>query len=365
MKTNRYTLMFVLAATCSAAHAQDAFRNLALVEATSAPATTAPTAGGDFFSQPVSTSQAAAATTVATSTPKDTSYVPKTFSSSENARPAYEGRTTRRSTAPAPATSGKEGTVEPVAYEETDSATDLSFQVEAGYYTRYFYHGLDQIDNSTDDSSDVMMLGVSGTWEGFFLGYKYALATDKNTAIRDATVNERYSEHIFEAGYSVGLLPQGWFDVTASYQYIIFGEDAFWNNGAQGRIMLKAEMNRFQWFRPSIAYYRFEGIDERLAGSGGVLDGEQLIYQIQGGGQIYEYGPVAFGVSYYVLAGMDNEYNNSRNDFGDLNYYQAGISFPIIYQNLTVSPSFHYFEAKDQGTDYDETWVGLNAIYRF
>jgi hypothetical protein len=368
MKHNNYTLMFVLAAACSTAHAQDAFRNLAFVEATEGLATTAPSISADVFSQPTDTS-ANLATTLTSSSIKDNenTVVARTLfggGGDKVSRPEYEGRTTR--SAPAPAPSAKGGMEEPVAYDEGDSASDLKFQLDAAYTNRYFYHGLDQVENAGDgDSSGVMMLGVSATWNGFFFGYKYALAMDETTGFRGASVTEEYSENIFEAGYTVGVLPKGWLDLTASYQYIIFGDDAFWGNDAQGRFMLKAEMNRYQWFRPSVAYYKFEGIGENAPGNGAVLDGEQLVFQIRGGGQIYESGPVGVGFSYYVLAGMDNEYNNGGNDFGSVNYYQAGISFPISYQNLTVSPNLHWFEANDQGTDYNEMWAGVQATYTF
>jgi hypothetical protein len=76
--------------------------------------------------------------------------------------------------------------------------------------------------------------------------------------------------------------------------------------------MIKAEMNRFQWLRPSVAFYKFDGLGEKTTSRTVNLDGEQIIFQIQGGGQVYEYGPVAFGVSYYVLAGLDGRNSHYR-----------------------------------------------------
>lgn len=373
MKTNRYTMMFALAAACSTVHAQDAFRDLAFIEATDAPAVDMPATTG-LFNEPVSTTSAAAATNLVAPTPKDFQTAPVAHTlikgGGESSRPTYEGRSSRRS-APAPVTtSAKGGTVEPAPYEEGDTATDLHFSLEAGYHSRYYYHGLDQIGNSSADldSTGVMMFGVSATWKGLFLGYKYALATEDTTARFLPGVDENYSEHILEAGYTLGILPKGWLDMTASYQYIAFGDQAFWGNDAQNRFMLKAEVNRFQWFRPSVAYYKFEGVGESNAPAvkgSGILDGEQLVFQIQGGGQIYEYGPVAIGFSYYVLAGLDNEYNGGGNDFGEVDHVQAGISLPIIYQNFTVAPSVHYCDGKNGNTTNDEIWAGVNVTYSF
>lgn len=387
MKCNTKVLIAGLTAMCASATAQDLLRNWSLVEVTDSPDASSSMPEFGSASGSITSTQTMLATTGSQSNPKDFSTAPvaKTLigeDKSGSSRPSYEGRSKRRpspsqssSSSPASPASSKNGVVEQGPAIGEDTSTDLRFMIEGGYYSSYFYHGLDQIRSTSKGGSDdigVGLVGVSASWKGFFLGYKFAFADEETKPVLHpaatfaATPDETYTEHILEGGYTLGVLPEGWLDATVSYQHIFFGEELFWGNEAQGRVMVKAAINRFQWFRPSLAYYDFAGHGESGLGRG-LLDGEQMIAQVEGSGQLFSYGRVGFGLSYYVLAGYDNEFN-SGNNLHDLDYYQVGFAFPIALDSFTVAPSFHWLGNQRKGDPEkgkDHTWLGVNATYAF
>lgn len=391
MKYNTTILIAGMAAMCATASSQEILENWSLVEVTDSPdaSSSMPEFGGGGGS--TRSSETMLATTGSQSNPKDFSTAPvaKTLIGGDGggtSRPSYEGRAYRRPSTPSqrsssPSTSSRSSTKGGIAEQapviETDTSTDLSFMIEGGYYSNYFYHGLDQIRSTSKGGPDdigVGLVGVSASWNGFFFGYKFAFADEETkpafhpATTLAATPDQTYSEHILEGGYTLGILPEGWLDATASYQHILFGEELFWGHQAQGRVMIKAAINRFQWFRPSLAYYNFAGHGEIKPRLQGLLDGQQIIAQVEGSGQFLSYGRIGVGLSYYAMAAYDKGYNAADNGFEDLDFYQVGIALPVVMDSITIAPSFHWLGNQRKGSarkGKDDTWLGLNATYSF
>ena len=362
------------------ANAQDAFSNWALISGegnTEGVADVDASAFGSGSASGASNTAAIIANNTPPPSPKDSIEAPvsKTLfggkSSSKSSRPSWEGRTRSRTVPTQSAKGGLVGDTSEVEYYDDGAATGLRITASLGYSSRYFYHGLDQIDSAaflnTDDVG-IFFAGVDLSYEGFFLSYKHIYSDGKVIPrFGPSIVPDTYSEDVFEIGYALGILAGGWLDLTTSYQYQVFGDENSYANGEQGRLMIKAGVNRFQWFRPSVAYYEFEGFSPSpFVGPNSVLDGSQLVFQVEGGGQISQAGPVSFGFSYTALLGTDDGYNGG-DGLGDMNYYQAGVAFPITYRDLVISPSVTWARTGLQDGTFarDDAWWGISAAYTF
>jgi hypothetical protein len=263
--------------------------------------------------------------------------------------------------------------------EPKPQPSPLIFSVEAGYQSDYVYRGLSQIGAAVlnDDAEGMYYAGVSAQWKGIGLGFKYirSSSSDLNPRFRPSK-STSYAEYVLDANYTLGLLagPQGagnWLDLTVGYQLQAFEEDTFWNTSAQHSFYGLLKMNRYQWVRPSIAYYNYTQNDAlnsgTLAPGAEILEGDQMIFQIDGAGQVFENGTVQIAVSYYAQVGWDNEYNTA--DTWNQNWYQVGLAMPVSFGNFSVIPNIHYTDTDmPSGSTLDlspDFWWGIKAKYTF
>jgi len=256
------------------------------------------------------------------------------------------------------------------------ASSPLTFTVTGGYQSDYVYHGLSQIGNATIGTTNpigMYFVGVGAQYKGFNLGLKYVRSdvSDLNPRF-NPTKSESYTEVAFDINYTLGLIagPQGagnWLDVTLGYQLLSFGEDTFWNTGEQHEFYGKLSMNRYKWVRPSISYHNLSQGDALNSGTTSpgveILDGQQIIFQIDGSGVVYDAGQAQFGVGYYAQVGYDKGYNGGNTSFKQ-DWYQYGVSFPIFMGDFTVTPSANYTHRSDNGVS-KSFWWGINAKYAF
>ncbi|MFK7909502.1 MAG: hypothetical protein AB8F34_02760 [Akkermansiaceae bacterium] len=254
----------------------------------------------------------------------------------------------------------------------------LVFSVSAGYQSDYMYHGLSQITNATFGTTDptgMYFVGVDAQYKGFSFGLKYVESEGSGLNPRfhpTVTKRDSYSEFVADINYTLGLIagPQGagnWLDFTVGYQLLSFSEDTFWNTGEQHEFYGKLSMNRYQWVRPSISYHDITQGDALTSGTTSpgaeILNGDQIIFQIEGSGLLYDAGRAQFGIGYYAQVGFDKGYNTSNSSFKD-DWYQYGLNFPIIMDNVTITPSVGYTDRSAGGIS-DNFWWGLSAKYTF
>lgn len=251
----------------------------------------------------------------------------------------------------------------------------IMFSVIAGYQSDYVYHGASQIDNAIKGPNDgvgMYFAGVAAEYKGLNIGLKYIRSDVSNLNPRfdpNPTASESYSEFVFDANYTLGLIggsqdSDNWLDATLGYQLLSFQEETFWNTDAQHKFYAQLKANRYQWVRPSLSYYHFTQGDALTSGTSAVgfklLEGDQIIFQIDGGGQIYDNGTVQLGVAYYVQSGWDDQYNTAATWQQD--WYQGGVTLPITYGDWSVVPNVHYTDSDAPKPGF---WWGINTKYTF
>jgi len=301
-------------------------------------------------------------------------------SSGSSSRPRSTGGSSAIASGGGTGEGGSKGGI-PVAFASAE-ASPIVFTIEGGYQSDYVYHGLSQIEAATASAfgangSGMYFAGVNATWKGLSAGLKYVRS-------EQALLNPRfhpsggkhttYEEYVLDINYTLGLIsgPQGagnWLDLTVGYQMLYFTEETFWNTDTQHELYARLRVNRYQWLRPSISYHQFEQGDtldspaDTLAPKAQVLEGNQIILQVDGSGQIYDAGNAQIGVGYYAQIGYDKGYNGASSSF-EHDWVQYGVSFPVTLGNVVVTPSVNYTDRSDPGISND-LWWGLKVGYSF
>ena len=264
----------------------------------------------------------------------------------------------------------------PLAMPDMDDS--IQWYVSGGYQSDYVYHGVSQIQNALSltspgygDELPMAYFGVGMTYKGFAAGIKYvrSLDTDLVAKFDPAGKSSVYEEYVVDFNYTYAVLDDAWLDVTAGYQGLIFQDELFWNTDMQHKFYVKAAMNKYQWARPSIAFYHFtqaEALETGTTQPGQeILDGNQIILQVDGSGTIYDGGFYNVGVGYYAQLGLDDGYNEASNSY-DIGWYEAGISVPITFINgVSVIPNIHYTATESDTLEDPGFWYGLKVNYNF
>lgn len=335
----------------------------------------------DLFMYPIDTS--AGNMEVSTSM-HDFGAAPATYTLGQGKKSSYSEASASSSAASTSTASSGSKDAKVVIPDPVPEPSPFTFAVEAGYQSDYVYRGLAQITNAVfpfdpDEEYDMWYVGVTMQWEGLSAGIKYIRSFDSDMNPRyhpTLTKESAYSEIVFDINYTLGLIagPQGegnWLDVTAGYEMLYFEEDTFWNTDMQHTFYGELKMNRYKWVRPSVSYYYIDQNDaldsfsDTAAPGITILEGEQIVLQIDGGDQIYDNGNIQVGLGYYAQVGFDQDYNVfTDGDFED-DWYQFGLSLPVSYENVTVTPSVHYTDRTPSGSNDPEFWWGVNAKYTF
>ena len=254
---------------------------------------------------------------------------------------------------------------------KSDSPQALKWWAEAGYQSDYVYHGLSQIKSAVvGDPGAVGMFYAGGgfTWTGFAAGVKFVQSDVSDLTPQfdpSTTTSKSYSEFVLDLNYSYALLNDGWLDATVGYQGQFFEEETFWNTDSQHKYYAKLAVNRYSYFRPSVAYYHFEQGDALTTGSNSPgqeqLTGSQWIFQIDGGVSVYSSAKAEVALGYYAQIGLDDDYNVED---GNGDWLEYGLALPVsVSENLSVIPNVHYTDSL-KGSD-PQTWWGMKVQYQF
>jgi hypothetical protein len=275
---------------------------------------------------------------------------------------------------------GKEIYVEDMLSDPAPALFEIS--VDAGYQSRYYYLGANQILNANDsatgnlaqpEDTDVYYTGVSAHWNGFGGSVKYVRGTNEiETRFSKNPVNTTYEEIVTNLNYTLAVLPDGWMNVTGGYRAIFFDEETFYNAGRQDDLYVTIANSVFPLLRPSITYHYLDqdsppGVGQNTTNPGEKsLDGQILVLQIDGQVNLPQKTGLPFDVIYYAQAGFDNEYNLADTDW-DHDWTQVGVTLPIFCGPFTISPNWSYSERanKNVGRAFEEHFWGVNVRFDF
>jgi hypothetical protein len=297
-----------------------------------------------------------------------------------------------------------------VKIEELKPAIEFTF--DAGYQTRYYLLGrnvilaagnkipqsltgqlaktlgISNLDREVSASDTGMYYGgVAANWNGFSAGVRYIRGTSTiesqfsalSTLAKVANdqfgtsfptdyspVFKNYEEYVFDVNYSANLLPEGLLSGTVGYQPIVYPEATFFNTDRQDRMYATLGNSTFAFARPSATYNHLSQATPLTSGTllpgARLFDVDILTFQIDGEIPLVTLGAVDVHGAYYTQLGL-----NSDRDFGK-DYYQLGVSFPIHYQNLVITPHWNYNHRYDSGFTTvadNEQFAGINCRVNF
>jgi len=277
-----------------------------------------------------------------------------------------------------------------VCFFENEPVKPINVSVEGGFQSRYYFLGLNQILNAAAnlETEDTQMwyTGASANLWGFGLGVKYIRSFEEMQTINsvpdflhpdgiDNLVFDNYEEWVFDANYSLDLLPDQFLNATVGYQALYFPEETFWNTDRQDHMYVSLKNSTLQWLRPSATYHYLTQGDpltdprQTVATGSRVLEGEVLTLQVDGFIPISNVVRLPVDLVYYVQVGFDNGYNQ-REDF-DHDYTQVGLAFPITVpqlNGLVITPNWNFNDRPDGGAAFpgvNEHFWGINARLTF
>ncbi len=274
-------------------------------------------------------------------------------------------------------------------YLETDDglmvpeeAPGLSLSLDGGYQSRYYFLGLNQIENAVgsfdSDKTQMWYSGVTAAFRGLGAGVRYIRGPEKFQPISAFSEFEtNYEEWVFDVNYSLKLFPRDLLNVTAGYEAIHFPEATFWNTGRQDHFYVTLRNASIPLLRPSVTYHHLAQADP-LGNPGdpvgtensfepGVrhLEGDVMVFQLDGVLDLADLG-LPLGLSYFGQIGLDDDYNTLNGDGFDSDWWQTGVSLPFytLGGDFILTPNW-YYNKRLNGSELGEHFWGVNARWDF